>query len=180
MNGSIGIREMMLNDHLSHDQQESLLLIHSLACDLVNDILDISEIECGRMTMVAAPYSLRHTIVGVLRTLVVDASQDHLDLPFDVEPGICNPTVFTLRRMKRNGHISPGPQTVSTRRGQSTVVMVRPISQRSSMEATLAKMAPLAERTTPLIDALVDKASVVDRIREFNRHPHVLHPQPLE
>ena len=40
------------------------------------------------MTMEAVSYSLRQTVFGILKTLVVRASQNNLDLTYDVEPDI--------------------------------------------------------------------------------------------
>jgi len=45
-------------------------------------------VEVGRMTMEAVSYSLRQTVFGILKTLVVRASQNNLDLTDDVEPDI--------------------------------------------------------------------------------------------
>ena len=47
-------------------------------------------VEAGRMTMEAVSYSLRQTVFGILKTLVVCASQNNLDLTYDVEPDIPN------------------------------------------------------------------------------------------
>ena len=40
------------------------------------------------MTMGAISYSLRQTVFGILKTLVVRASQNNLDLTYDVDPDI--------------------------------------------------------------------------------------------
>ncbi|KAF5338587.1 hypothetical protein D9611_012767 [Ephemerocybe angulata] len=45
-------------------------------------------VEAGRMTIEAVTYSLRQTVFGNLKTLVVRASQNHLDLTYDIEPDI--------------------------------------------------------------------------------------------
>jgi osomolarity two-component system, sensor histidine kinase NIK1 len=40
------------------------------------------------MTIEAVPYSLRQTLFGILKTLVVRASQNNIDLTYDVDPAI--------------------------------------------------------------------------------------------
>ncbi|KIM76544.1 hypothetical protein PILCRDRAFT_98726 [Piloderma croceum F 1598] len=91
MNGITGMTQVTLDSDLNHSQRESLLLIHSLARSLlliIDDILDISKTEAGRMTMEAVSYSLRQIVFGILKTLVVCASQNNLDLTYDVDPDI--------------------------------------------------------------------------------------------
>ena len=41
-------------------------------------------VEASRMTMEQVSYSLRHTVFGILKTLVVRASQKNLNLTYDV------------------------------------------------------------------------------------------------
>ncbi|KAL4267517.1 histidine kinase [Pleurotus pulmonarius] len=128
MNGIIGMTELTLDSDLNRSQRESLLLVNSLARSLlliIDDILDISKIEAGRMTMEAVPYSLRQTVFGILKTLVVRASQNKLDLTYDVEPDIPDQLVgdplrlrqvitnlvgnaikFTPSKVSRKGHVS--------------------------------------------------------------------------
>ena len=45
----------------------------------------------------------------------------------------------------------------------------------STMEATLAKMAPFAKRTILFVDTLFDQTGVVDRIKELGLRPYVVH-----
>ncbi|KAG6827518.1 hypothetical protein H0H92_011459 [Tricholoma furcatifolium] len=128
MNGIIGMTELTLDSDLNRSQREGLLLVHSLARSLlliIDDILDISKIEAGRMTMEAVSYSLRQTVFGILKTLVVRASQNNLDLTYDVEPDIPDQLIgdslrlrqvitnlvgnaikFTPSKVSRKGHVA--------------------------------------------------------------------------
>lgn len=45
----------------------------------------------------------------------------------------------------------------------------------SSVESTMAKMAPFAKRTIMFMDTLCDKTGVVDRIPELGLRPFVVH-----
>ncbi|KAJ2935713.1 hypothetical protein H1R20_g1381, partial [Candolleomyces eurysporus] len=104
MNGIIGMTELTLDSDLNRSQRESLLLVHSLARSLlliIDDILDISKIEAGRMTMEAVTYSLRQTVFGILKTLVVRASQNNLDLTYDVEPDIPDQLIGDSLRLRQ-------------------------------------------------------------------------------
>jgi osomolarity two-component system sensor histidine kinase NIK1 len=123
MNGIIGMTELTLDSDLNRSQRESLLLVHSLARSLlliIDDILDISKseynfplcslddnpsfrllVEAGRMTMEAVSYSLRQTVFGILKTLVVRASQNNLDLTYDVEPDIPDQLIGDSLRLRQ-------------------------------------------------------------------------------
>ncbi|KAH8103228.1 hypothetical protein DFH11DRAFT_1692635 [Phellopilus nigrolimitatus] len=124
MNGIIGMTELTLDSDLNRSQRESLLLVHSLARSLlliIDDILDISKIEAGRMTMEQVSYSLRHTVFGILKTLVVRASQNNLDLTYDVDPDIPDQLIgdslrlrqFTPSKVTRKGHVALACRLVS-------------------------------------------------------------------
>ncbi|KAL7278312.1 hypothetical protein ACG7TL_008288 [Trametes sanguinea] len=128
MNGIIGMTELTLDSDLNRSQRENLLLVHSLARSLlliIDDILDISKIEAGRMTMEQVSYSLRQTVFGILKTLVVRASQNQLDLTYDVDPDIPDQLIgdslrlrqvitnlvgnaikFTPSKVSRKGHVA--------------------------------------------------------------------------
>lgn len=121
MNGIIGMTELTLDSDLNRNQRESLLLVHSLARSLlliIDDILDISKsmcflfsllflalilrvVEAGRMTMEQVSYSLRHTVFGILKTLVVRASQNNLDLTYDVDPDIPDQLIGDSLRLRQ-------------------------------------------------------------------------------
>ncbi len=121
MNGIIGMTELTLDSDLNRSQRESLLLVHSLARSLlliIDDILDISKsklfsqssvhlystfcaVEAGRMTMEQVSYSLRHTVFGILKTLVVRASQNNLDLTYDVDPDIPDQLIGDSLRLRQ-------------------------------------------------------------------------------
>ncbi|KAI8069235.1 hypothetical protein BC940DRAFT_366684 [Gongronella butleri] len=87
MNGIIGMTSLTLETELTRQQRENLMIVSSLANSLlsiIDDILDISKIEAGRMNIEAIPFSLGSAIFSVLKTLAVKANQKHLDLIYKV------------------------------------------------------------------------------------------------
>ncbi|KAG0169870.1 hypothetical protein DFQ28_008278 [Apophysomyces sp. BC1034] len=88
MNGIIGMTSLTLETELTRAQRENLMIVSSLANSLltiIDDILDISKIEAGRMTIESIPFSLRAAIFSVLKTLAVKANQKKLDLIYKVD-----------------------------------------------------------------------------------------------
>ena len=82
-------------------------------------------VEAGRMTMEQVSYSIRQTVFGILKTLVVRASQNQLDLTYDVDPDIPDQLIgdslrlrqvitnlvgnaikFTPSKVSRKGHVA--------------------------------------------------------------------------
>ena len=53
------------------------------------------------MTMEAVSYSLRQTVFGILKTLVVRASQNNLDLTYDVEADIPDQLIGDALRLRQ-------------------------------------------------------------------------------
>ncbi|OBZ83387.1 Histidine protein kinase NIK1, partial [Choanephora cucurbitarum] len=91
MNGIIGMTSLTLETELTRQQRENLMIVSSLANSLlsiIDDILDISKIEAGRMTIESIPFSLRSAVFSVLKTLAVKANQKKLDLIYNVDSAI--------------------------------------------------------------------------------------------
>ncbi len=87
MNAILGMTELTLVTDLTAEQREYLGTIKSSVdalLSLVNDILDLSKIEAGRMELENIPFSLRDTIGDTVRTLAVRAAEKGLDLSHDI------------------------------------------------------------------------------------------------
>jgi signal transduction histidine kinase/DNA-binding response OmpR family regulator/tetratricopeptide (TPR) repeat protein len=91
MNGVLGMTELVLNTPLS-DQQRSYVNIVKESANallmLLNDILDLSKIEAGRMELERIEFSLRDVVVQAARLLAVNASNKGLELICRVAPEI--------------------------------------------------------------------------------------------
>ncbi|UZO02048.1 uncharacterized protein OCT59_020545 [Rhizophagus irregularis] len=104
MNGIIGMTTLTLETELTRQQRENLMIVSTLANSLltiIDDILDISKIEAGRMTIEQIPFSLRSAVFGVLKTLAVKANQKKLDLIYDVDNGIPDQLIGDPLRLRQ-------------------------------------------------------------------------------
>ncbi|MBW3630303.1 MAG: response regulator, partial [Gemmatimonadetes bacterium] len=84
MNAILGFAQLLELDHLSPDQQESVDQIlkggrHLLA--LINEVLDISRIEAGRMPLSQEPVQVREVLEEVLGLVWPLARDRHIALP---------------------------------------------------------------------------------------------------
>ena len=83
MNGIIGLTDLTLSTRLAEDQKAYLTTVRSSADTLlrvINDILDYSKIEAGKMELEEVEFDLRDTVGETLRTLAQRAHSKRLEL----------------------------------------------------------------------------------------------------
>ncbi|MEJ2037363.1 MAG: PAS domain S-box protein [Desulfosarcinaceae bacterium] len=85
LNGVIGMTELLLSTELNHEQLDYARTIlgsgHSLL-SVINDILDYSKIEAGKLDFEAIDFNLRTIIETVADTLAVAAQQKGIELAY--------------------------------------------------------------------------------------------------
>ncbi len=87
MNGILGMSELLLSSGLNETQNKYCCIIHSSATALltiIDDILDISKIEAGRLRIEKLPFNLRETVDDVARLLQLRATEKHLQLSVNI------------------------------------------------------------------------------------------------
>jgi PAS domain S-box-containing protein len=104
MNGIIGMTELALETNLSRDQSEYLGMVKSSAqslLGLINNILDYSKIEAGKLELEAIPFNLRHCIDGVLKPLGIRAGQKGLQLTSNIPSEVPDRLVGDPMRLRQ-------------------------------------------------------------------------------
>ncbi len=89
MNAILGMTSLVLETALSQEQRELLEMVDASGkklMTLLNDILDLSRIEAGKLSLAREPFSLRKTLDQVLRPLALSARQKDLFFTMDVDP----------------------------------------------------------------------------------------------
>jgi CheY-like chemotaxis protein len=89
MNAILGMTSLVLETALSQEQRELLEMVDASGkklMTLLNDILDLSRIEAGKLSLAREPFSLRKTLDQVVRPLALSARQKDLFFTMDVDP----------------------------------------------------------------------------------------------
>ena len=91
MNGVLGMSQLLLDSPLSAEQQEQVRLLQSSGealLTLINDILDLSKIEAGRLEIDPHPFHLRRLLDSVVELLAARAQEKNLSLELAVSPDL--------------------------------------------------------------------------------------------
>lgn len=91
MNGILGFAEILLNQDLSDEQRESVKAISLCGeqlLELINDILDLSKIESGKMVLEEADFNIENVIKDAITTIRQKAQDKGLEIRVDFQNDI--------------------------------------------------------------------------------------------
>jgi two-component system, sensor histidine kinase and response regulator len=91
MNGIMGMTEILLDTELSVEQREYLGMVEESASALlqiINDILDLSKVEAGKLEMERVEFDLRSSLDDILNPLAVRAHGKGLELIYEIDPEV--------------------------------------------------------------------------------------------
>ena len=104
MNGIIGMINFLKNTHLSKEQEDAInLIIQSTESllSIINEILDITRIEEGRLQLESLSFNLPTEIEGVYKLLKLKADEKRLDFTCHLSPYLPQNVVGDPTRLKQ-------------------------------------------------------------------------------
>lgn len=91
LNGVIGMAQAMANDDLPPRQRERLDVIREAGDNLLlmlNDLLDLSKIEAGKLQLEEAEFDLEELVAGAHATFLAIANAKGLEFTVDLKPSV--------------------------------------------------------------------------------------------
>jgi len=88
MNGIVGMAELLASSRLDDRQRRYIEALHRSAdslIDIINDVLDLSKIEAGRLELAAVDFDLRASVAEVIELMRVRAEEKGLALELTFE-----------------------------------------------------------------------------------------------
>ncbi|MGQ0749500.1 MAG: response regulator [Betaproteobacteria bacterium] len=104
MNVVVGMTELALQGNLPDEVREYLGAVKTASDSLlgiIDDILDLSRIEAGRLAIEATAFSLRECVGGTLKALALQARQKHLELTCEIASDIPDGLVGDPLRLRQ-------------------------------------------------------------------------------
>ncbi|HEU5286007.1 MAG TPA: ATP-binding protein, partial [Sphingomicrobium sp.] len=158
----MGFVELLLESELDDAQRRHLGLIQSSAnalLKLLNDILDISKIEAGRLEIAEAPYNVRHGIKQCVRLMNLMAEQKGLSLTLAIADDFPTHLLVDGLRLRQILLNLIGNAIKFTHRGSIAVTIARGPSGdgRETLRATVADsgIGIHPDRTATIFDPFV-------------------------
>ncbi len=91
MNGILGMTRLLLDSLLSADQRQKLEVVHDSGealLAILNDILDFSRLEAGRVDLERTDFDLARVVTSTVSLMASRAEQKRLALEVDFAPGV--------------------------------------------------------------------------------------------
>ncbi len=104
MNGILGMTQLALSTPLSQEQREYLEAVKTSASGLLmilNDVLDFSKIDAGKLELDPHPFRLRETLDDAVRMFAIRAEEKHIELICSVSAEVPDTVVADAGRLRQ-------------------------------------------------------------------------------
>ena len=104
MNGVIGMAELLLETKLTEEQKDltnTLKNSGNLLLNLLNDILDYSKIESGRMELNHQPFDVQQTIIDSIQMHIASAKKKNLEMSYEFSNNFPEIIIGDSNRLKQ-------------------------------------------------------------------------------
>ncbi len=105
LNAIIGMTELVLSDRMAVEQQKEYLgmVLESgeALLDVINDVLDFSKVEAGKLELEPKPFGLRDCLGDAMRSLATRARHADLEIASDIQSAVPDVLVGDAGRLRQ-------------------------------------------------------------------------------
>jgi PAS domain S-box-containing protein len=104
MTGVLGMLELALDESLGQQQRQTIELAHKSAHSLLrilNDVLDLTKAEAGKLSMEENPFALRECVSGAVDILISEVRRKGLELAWSLADDLPNTVIGDQMRLSQ-------------------------------------------------------------------------------
>ena len=104
LNAIIGMTELVLSGRVRQRQTEFLKMVFESGealLDVINDVLDFSKVEAGKLELESEPFRLRDCLGDVLRSLAHRSRNVDLEMASDIHPDVPETLIGDAGRLRQ-------------------------------------------------------------------------------